>query len=362
MRARPEIASVRRYLARRARFGMKFGLETMRALTAELGHPERAFPCLLIAGTNGKGSVAAYCDAVLRASGLRVGRYTSPHLVRINERITRGRPRHLATRPSPVPSARCARQPAAASERAGFEDAADVLRSRHGRGARALPPCAGRGGSARGRPRRPARRDERRSSRSPRRSSASTSTTRPTWAKRWPRSLARRRASCAAAGRPCSARCRAKRGRAIAREARELGARLRRRQAGRARGGSRAAARRRRHRERATAGCGRCQARTSATTCSSRSVCWRPPQRRGSPGSARRCRPPSRGRAGPDGSRASRGTPALLLDGAHNPAGARALAGHLRDGPPFVLVFGAMADKDVRGLARELFPLASGIV
>ena len=76
------------YLARRVRFGMKLGLEAMRALVAEMGHPERAYPSLLIAGTNGKGSVAAYCDAALRASGLRTGRYTSPHLVRVNERIT----------------------------------------------------------------------------------------------------------------------------------------------------------------------------------------------------------------------------------------------------------------------------------
>jgi dihydrofolate synthase/folylpolyglutamate synthase len=56
------------------------------------------------------------------------------------------------------------------------------------------------------------------------------------------------------------------------------------------------------------------------------------------------------------------GDPPLLLDGAHNPAGARALATHLAPGPPFVLVFAAMADKDVRGLARELFPLATEIV
>jgi dihydrofolate synthase/folylpolyglutamate synthase len=56
------------------------------------------------------------------------------------------------------------------------------------------------------------------------------------------------------------------------------------------------------------------------------------------------------------------GSPEILLDGAHNPAGARALAAHLKGGPPFVLVFGAMADKDVKGLARPLFPLASGIV
>jgi len=56
------------------------------------------------------------------------------------------------------------------------------------------------------------------------------------------------------------------------------------------------------------------------------------------------------------------GNPPLVLDGAHNPAGARALAAHLDGGPPFVLLFAAMADKDVRGLARELFPVAAEIV
>ena len=75
------------YLAQRTRFGVKFGLETIRALMEEMGHPERVFPTLLVAGTNGKGSVVACVDSVLRASGLRTGRYTSPHLVRVNERI-----------------------------------------------------------------------------------------------------------------------------------------------------------------------------------------------------------------------------------------------------------------------------------
>ena len=78
------------YLASRTRFGIKFGLETMRALLEALARPQVAFPTLLIAGTNGKGSVAAYADAGLRAAGLRCGRYTSPHLVRVNERITVG--------------------------------------------------------------------------------------------------------------------------------------------------------------------------------------------------------------------------------------------------------------------------------
>src|SRR5688572_16249599 len=69
---------------------MKFGLDTMRALMEALGRPERAWPSLLVAGTNGKGSVVAVADQVLRDSGLRVGRYTSPHLVRLNERIAIG--------------------------------------------------------------------------------------------------------------------------------------------------------------------------------------------------------------------------------------------------------------------------------
>ena len=75
------------YLAQRTRFGVKFGLDTIRALVDEMGHPEESFTTLLVAGTNGKGSVVAYADSILRASGLRTGRYTSPHLVRVNERI-----------------------------------------------------------------------------------------------------------------------------------------------------------------------------------------------------------------------------------------------------------------------------------
>lgn len=65
----------------------KFDLEHMRVLLAAMDHPERRFPAVLIAGTNGKGSTAATLASILRASGLRTGLYTSPHLVRINERI-----------------------------------------------------------------------------------------------------------------------------------------------------------------------------------------------------------------------------------------------------------------------------------
>jgi dihydrofolate synthase / folylpolyglutamate synthase len=65
----------------------KFDLAHMRALLEAMQHPERRFPSVLIAGTNGKGSTAATLASILRASGLKTGLYTSPHLIRINERI-----------------------------------------------------------------------------------------------------------------------------------------------------------------------------------------------------------------------------------------------------------------------------------
>src|SRR4051812_30847009 len=68
----------------------KFDLDHMRVLLAEVSHPERNFPSVLIAGTNGKGSTAATLASILKASGLKTGLYTSPHLVRINERIRIG--------------------------------------------------------------------------------------------------------------------------------------------------------------------------------------------------------------------------------------------------------------------------------
>jgi dihydrofolate synthase / folylpolyglutamate synthase len=67
--------------------GMKFGLDNMRRLCARLGHPEASFRSVIVAGTNGKGSVTAMLSAGLHAAGNRVGRYTSPHLVRLEERF-----------------------------------------------------------------------------------------------------------------------------------------------------------------------------------------------------------------------------------------------------------------------------------
>jgi dihydrofolate synthase / folylpolyglutamate synthase len=65
----------------------KFELEHMRVLARALGDPQRRFPSVLIAGTNGKGSTAATLAAILQAAGHRTGLYTSPHLLRVNERI-----------------------------------------------------------------------------------------------------------------------------------------------------------------------------------------------------------------------------------------------------------------------------------
>jgi dihydrofolate synthase/folylpolyglutamate synthase len=74
-------------LATREFFGIKLGLDTMRALVGALGHPERAFIPVIVAGTNGKGSVTAMVSRALGAAGVRTGRYTSPHLIHLTERF-----------------------------------------------------------------------------------------------------------------------------------------------------------------------------------------------------------------------------------------------------------------------------------
>ena len=68
-------------------FGIKLGLDNIRAILAVLDHPERAWRSVHIAGTNGKGSVTAMVERGLRAAGLKTGRYTSPHLDVIEERV-----------------------------------------------------------------------------------------------------------------------------------------------------------------------------------------------------------------------------------------------------------------------------------
>jgi dihydrofolate synthase/folylpolyglutamate synthase len=81
------------YLFARTGGGVKFGLERTEALLTALRSPQRRFASIHIAGTNGKGSSAAVAEAVLRAKGLRVGKFTSPHLVDFRERmVVDGRP------------------------------------------------------------------------------------------------------------------------------------------------------------------------------------------------------------------------------------------------------------------------------
>lgn len=69
------------------RFGIKPGLARIRELLAHIGNPQQAFSCIHIAGTNGKGSIASALSRILYESGYCVGLYTSPHLIRFNERI-----------------------------------------------------------------------------------------------------------------------------------------------------------------------------------------------------------------------------------------------------------------------------------
>src|SRR3954468_4274707 len=71
-------------------FGIKLGLDNITRLCAALDHPERRFTTLHVAGTNGKGSVTAMVHAALLAAGIRSARYTSPHLLSLNERFVIG--------------------------------------------------------------------------------------------------------------------------------------------------------------------------------------------------------------------------------------------------------------------------------
>jgi len=75
------------YLYGLQRIGARMGTETVSSLLARMGGPQNAFPSVLVGGTNGKGSTAAFLASILRCAGLRTGLTTSPHLVRLEERI-----------------------------------------------------------------------------------------------------------------------------------------------------------------------------------------------------------------------------------------------------------------------------------
>jgi dihydrofolate synthase/folylpolyglutamate synthase len=84
------ISSVDEHLSalyRLRRFGIQLGLATISRLMRGLGNPQNRYRCIHVAGTNGKGSIAALLSSVLVHEGYKVGLYTSPHLVRFNERI-----------------------------------------------------------------------------------------------------------------------------------------------------------------------------------------------------------------------------------------------------------------------------------
>ncbi len=83
----PDYAAVTGYLYALKAGGVKYGIDRMRRLAESLGHPERSYPVIHVAGTNGKGSVAAMLESILRASGRHTGLYTSPHLVKLGERV-----------------------------------------------------------------------------------------------------------------------------------------------------------------------------------------------------------------------------------------------------------------------------------
>jgi dihydrofolate synthase/folylpolyglutamate synthase len=79
--------ATRDYLYSLKQKGAKYGIDRMRLFVDALGHPERSFPCVHVAGTNGKGSVCAMLEAIYRANRYKTGLYSSPHLVRQGERV-----------------------------------------------------------------------------------------------------------------------------------------------------------------------------------------------------------------------------------------------------------------------------------
>ena len=81
------------YLCDLEQFGIKLGLENIKVIREALGFPDQSFTSIIVAGTNGKGSVAAILDTALRSAGYTTGRFTSPHLVSLKERFyVRGTP------------------------------------------------------------------------------------------------------------------------------------------------------------------------------------------------------------------------------------------------------------------------------
>jgi dihydrofolate synthase/folylpolyglutamate synthase len=358
-RAKAPAGGAAAYLATRTRFGIKFGLETIRALVEALDRPETRYATLLVAGTNGKGSVTAYADGVLQASGLKVGRYTSPHLVRLNERIVVAgreiRDRDLERAVGRVRDAaetlvQAGRIPAhptyfEALTAAAFDhfrrEGVDVAVIEVGMGGRldatniALPLAS---------------------------AIVHIDIDHEAYLGRTLAAIAAEKAGVLRPGRatvlgPLPPEARA----AVALRAAEIGARL------------------------VDAGAD-VSAHDRGETIDLRTPLGEYAGLRPLPGAHQRDNlivavrlleeahaaglPIALDRASsgfasvrwPGRLELLPGDPPLLLDGAHNPSGARALAAYLGGRGPFVLVFGVMADKDVREIADVLFPLAESVV
>ena len=75
------------YLYGLQKFGIKLGLERTQRLLKAIGNPHEKMKFIHVAGTNGKGSVCAFLSSILKEAGLKVGLYSSPHLVRFTERF-----------------------------------------------------------------------------------------------------------------------------------------------------------------------------------------------------------------------------------------------------------------------------------
>ncbi len=78
------------YLYGLEKYGIILGLDNIKIILSMLGNPEKKFPSVHVVGTNGKGSTTAFLTSILSRAGYRVGRYTSPHLIKFSERITIG--------------------------------------------------------------------------------------------------------------------------------------------------------------------------------------------------------------------------------------------------------------------------------
>ncbi len=90
-RKKPALSEILNYISGLERLGVRPGLSRIKKLLGLLGNPHRRFPSIHVAGTNGKGSTSAFIASMLNEAGYKTGLYTSPHLVRFNERMRIGR-------------------------------------------------------------------------------------------------------------------------------------------------------------------------------------------------------------------------------------------------------------------------------